>query len=56
MLTENQNFFKNIKKEIYNVMAVPIILYGSESWTVNIIKDWMTIQAAEMKFYRFTDL
>jgi hypothetical protein len=35
--------------EVNSVMAVPILLHGSEFWAANIIKDWMTIQAAEMK-------
>jgi hypothetical protein len=31
--------------------AVPILLYGSEFWTVK-IKAWTRIQAVEMKFLR----
>jgi hypothetical protein len=30
-------------------MAVPVILYGSETWTLR-KRDWNRIQAAEMKY------
>jgi hypothetical protein len=50
MLTENQSFWRTRRKdEVYSAMAVLILLHGSEFWTVNIIKEWMTIQAAGMK-------
>jgi hypothetical protein len=32
-------------------MAVPALLYGSETWTP-IKRDWNRIQAAEMKYLR----
>jgi hypothetical protein len=32
-------------------MAVPVILYGSETWTPR-KRDWNRIQAAEMKYLR----
>jgi hypothetical protein len=32
-------------------MAVPVLLYGSETWTLR-KRDWNRIQAAEMKYLR----
>jgi hypothetical protein len=32
-------------------MAVPVLLYGSETWTPR-KRDWNRIQAAEMKYLR----
>jgi hypothetical protein len=32
-------------------MAVPVLLYGSETWTLR-ERDWNRIQAAEMKYLR----
>jgi hypothetical protein len=32
-------------------MAVPVLLYGSETWTSR-KRDWIRIQAAEMKYLR----
>jgi hypothetical protein len=32
-------------------MAVPVLLYGSETWTLT-KRDWNRIQAAEMKYLR----
>jgi hypothetical protein len=32
-------------------MAVPVLLYGSETWTLS-KRDWNRIQAAEMKYLR----
>jgi hypothetical protein len=39
---------KQIKK-FYKIMAVPVLLYGSETWTLR-KRDWNRIQAAEMKY------
>jgi hypothetical protein len=35
--------------KLYNVMAVPMLLYGSECWTIN-YKPVKQIHAAEIKF------
>jgi hypothetical protein len=32
-------------------MAVPVLVYGSETWTLR-KRDWKRIQAAEMKYLR----
>jgi hypothetical protein len=51
--------FKNVKKntrketnlKFYTVMAIPVLLYGCEIWTLK-KRDWNRIQAAEMKYFR----
>jgi hypothetical protein len=35
----------------FSVVAVPVLLYGSETWTLR-KRDWNRIQAAEMKCLR----
>jgi hypothetical protein len=35
----------------YEVMAIPVLLYGCETWTLR-KTDWNRIQAAEMKYLR----
>jgi hypothetical protein len=35
----------------YKIMAVPALLYGSETWTLR-RRDWNRIQVAEMKYLR----
>jgi hypothetical protein len=46
---------KKTKKEtnlkFYKIMAVTVLLYGSETWTMR-KKDWNRIQAAEIKYLR----
>ena len=37
--------------KFYNVMAVPVLMYGSENWSLN-RSDKRKIEAAEMKFLR----
>jgi len=47
---------KTLKKtriKLYNTLALPILLYGSETWTVK-AKDARRITAAEMKYTRRT--
>jgi hypothetical protein len=38
---------KETNLKFYKIMAVPVLLYGSETWTLR-KKDWNRIQAAEM--------
>jgi hypothetical protein len=40
---------RNLK--FFKIMAVPVLLYGSETWTPR-KRDWKRIQAAEMKYLR----
>jgi hypothetical protein len=46
---------KKSKKEtnlkFYKVMAIPVLLYGCETWTLK-KRDWNIIQGAEMKYLR----
>jgi hypothetical protein len=42
---------KETNLKFYNIIAVPVILYGSETWTLR-KRDWNRIQAAEMKYLR----
>jgi len=47
---------KTLKKTIiklYNTLALPVLLYGSETWTVK-ARDARRITAAEMKYMRRT--
>jgi hypothetical protein len=47
---------KSIKKtriKLYNTLALPVFLYGSETWTVK-VRDTRRITAAEMKYVRRT--
>jgi hypothetical protein len=38
---------------IYNTLALPVLLYGSETWTIK-ARDGGSITAAEMKYLRIT--
>ena len=53
--TINRTFRNKIRNEtklkFYKVMAVPMLAYGSETWTLN-KKQQSKIQASEMKFLR----
>jgi hypothetical protein len=42
---------KETNLKFYKIMAVPVLLYGSETWTQR-KRDWNRIQAAEMKCLR----
>jgi hypothetical protein len=42
---------KETDLKLYKIMAVPVLLYGSETWTLR-KRDWSRIQAAEMKYLR----
>jgi hypothetical protein len=47
---------KTLKKtriKLYNTLALPVLLYGSEAWTVK-ARDTRRITAAEMKYMRRT--
>jgi hypothetical protein len=37
------------KKIVYNTLALPVLLYGSENWTVK-SEDKSRLKAGEMKF------
>jgi hypothetical protein len=42
---------KETNLKFYKIMAVPVLLCGSETWTPR-KKDWNRIQAAELKYLR----
>jgi hypothetical protein len=37
--------------KLYNTLALPILLYGSENWTIK-AKEVIRVTAAEMKYVR----
>ena len=47
---------RNLQKagiKLYNTLVLPVLLYGSETWTVK-ARDARRITAAEMKYMRRT--
>jgi hypothetical protein len=42
---------KETNLKFFKIMEVPVLLYGSETWTLR-KTDWNRIQAAEMKYLR----
>jgi len=48
-----QKTLKKTRIKLYSTLALPILLYGSETWTVK-AKDARRITAAEMKYMRRT--
>jgi hypothetical protein len=48
-----QNTLKETRIKLYNTLALPVLLYGSETWTIK-AGDARRITAAEMKYMRRT--
>ena len=48
-----QKTLKKTRIKLYNTLALPVLLYGSESWTVK-ASDARRITAAEMEYLRRT--
>jgi len=48
-----QKTLKEIRIKLYNTLAFPVLLYGSETWTVK-ASDARRMQATEMKYMRRT--
>jgi hypothetical protein len=48
-----QETLKKTRIKLYNTLALPVLLYGSETWTVK-ARDVRRITAAEMKCTRRT--
>src|SRR5215469_5482668 len=48
-----QKTLKKTRIKLYNTLALPVLLYGSESWTIK-ARDAGRITAAEMKYVRRT--
>ena len=48
-----QKTLKKTRIKLYNTLALPVLLYGSETWTIN-ARGARRITTAEMKFMRRT--
>jgi len=48
-----QKSLRKTRIKLYNTLALPVLLYGSETWTVK-ARDTRRITAAEMKYMRRT--
>jgi hypothetical protein len=48
-----QKTLKKTRIKLYNTLALPVLLYGSETWTIE-ARDARRISAAEMKYMRRT--
>jgi hypothetical protein len=48
-----QKTLKKTRIKLYNTLALPVLLYGSETWTIK-TSDARRITAAEMKYMRRT--
>jgi len=48
-----QKTLKKTRIKLYNTLALPVLLYGSETWTVK-ARDARRITAAEIKYMRST--
>jgi hypothetical protein len=48
-----QKALKKTRIKLYNTLALPVLLYGSETWTIK-ARDASRITAAEMKYMRRT--
>ena len=52
-LDHTKKTLKKTRIKLYNTLALPVLLYGSETWTVK-ASDARRITAAEMKYMRRT--
>ena len=53
MFRPHKKPLKKTRIELYNTLALPVLLYGSETWTIK-ASDARRITAAEMKYMRRT--
>ena len=53
MCLDHKKTLKKTRIELYNTLAPPVLLYGSETWTIK-ARDAREITAAEMKYMRRT--
>jgi hypothetical protein len=49
----DQITLNNTRIKMYNTLALPLLLYGKETWTVK-ARDARRISAAEMKYVRIS--
>jgi len=53
MCLDHKKPLKKTRIKLYNTLALPVLLYGSETWTI-IASDARRITEAEMKYMRRT--
>ena len=53
MCLDHKKTLKKTRIKLYNTLALPVLLYGSETWTIK-ARDTRRITAAEMKYMRRT--
>ena len=53
MCLDHKKTLKKRRIKLYNTLALPVFLYGSETWTVK-AREARRITAAEMKYMRRT--
>jgi hypothetical protein len=53
MCLDHKKPLKKTRTEIYNELALPVLLCGSETWTIK-ARDARRISTAEMKYMRKT--
>jgi len=53
MCLDHKKALKKTRIKLYNTLALPVLLYGSETWTIK-ARDARRITAAEMKCMRRT--
>ena len=53
MCLDHKKPLKKTRIKLYNTLALPVLLYGSETWTIK-ARDARRITAAEMKYMRRT--
>jgi len=53
MFLGHKKTLKKTRIKLYNTLALPVLLYGSETWTIK-ARDARRITAAEMKYMRRT--
>ena len=51
MCLDNKKALTKTSIKLYNTLALPVLLYGSETWTVK-ARDARRIRASEMKYIR----
>jgi hypothetical protein len=58
MCLDHKKLFKKARIKLYNTLALPVLLYGSKTWTIK-ARDTGRITAAETKYitarYTWTD-
>jgi len=54
MCLDHKKPLKKTRIKLYNTLALPVLLYGSETWTIK-TSDARRITAAEMKYMRRTE-